>query len=117
MSNERRKRSVTLTSLKVKVKVKVKITRSGLCEHLPKVLVLQNRLNFLQIIRAIKLVYSDNCHAQSRHIDTKYNFIKEKVTNKKIDFSYTYTKEMIADAFTKPVIHEENDFCNDSIDQ
>lgn len=37
---------------------------------------------------AIKLMRSNNYHARSKHIVTKYNFVKENVANKVIDLSY-----------------------------
>lgn len=64
---------------------------------------------------AIKLVYSNNYHARSKHIDTKYNFVKENVANKVIDLSYVPTEEMIADALTKPVTSNINSYCNEGI--
>lgn len=64
---------------------------------------------------AIKLVYSNNYHARSKHIDTKYNFVKENVANKVVELSYIPTEEMIADALTKPVTSNKNLYCNEGI--
>lgn len=64
---------------------------------------------------AIKLAHSNNYHARSRHIDTKYNFIKEKIINKVIGLDYVSTKDMIANALTKAVSYEKNKFCNNSL--
>lgn len=61
---------------------------------------------------AIKLAHSDNYHARSKHIDTKYKFIREKVANNVIRINYVPSNEMIADALTKAVTSEKNKFCN-----
>lgn len=64
---------------------------------------------------AIKLMRSNHYYARSKHIDTKYNFMKENVANKVIDLSYISSEEMIADALTKPVTSEKNRFCNNGM--
>lgn len=64
---------------------------------------------------AIKLVHSNNYHARSKHIDTKYNFVKENVASKVIELSYIPTEEMIADALTKAVTSNKNLYCNNGI--
>lgn len=61
---------------------------------------------------AIKLVYSNNYHARSKHIDIKHKFIKENVSDKVIELNYVSSKEMIADALTKAVTSDKNIFCN-----
>jgi len=64
---------------------------------------------------AIKLVYSNNYYVRSKHIDTKYNFVKENLANKVFDLSYIPTEEMIVDALTKPVTNNKNLCYNNGI--
>ena len=40
-------------------------------------------------------------HNRTKHIDIKYNFIREKVLNQDYDLKYCPTEEMIADTLTK----------------
>ena len=61
-----------------------------------------------------KLVFSDNqgtinllkhpvADARSKHIDTIYKFVRERINRNEIEFEYIQTSEMIADCFTKPL--------------
>jgi hypothetical protein len=42
-------------------------------------------------------------HQRSKHIDIKFQFIKEAIRRKEIYATYCPTSEMVADAFTKPL--------------
>ena len=42
-------------------------------------------------------------HAKTKHIDIKYNFVKDMVARKEVNVKYITTQEMVADPFTKPV--------------
>ena len=42
-------------------------------------------------------------HSRSKHIDIKYHFIKEKISDKTINIEYVSTDDMIADILTKAV--------------
>ena len=48
-------------------------------------------------------------HGRSKHIDIKYNFVRELVENETIKLKYCPTKEMIADILTKGLNCEQ--FC------
>lgn len=50
---------------------------------------------------AICLIKNVDYHKRCKHIDVKYNFIKEKFMEKQIDVNYVCTKEQYADLFTK----------------
>lgn len=50
---------------------------------------------------AICLIKNVDYHKRCKHIDIKYNFIKEKYSEKQIDLNYVNTKEQYADIFTK----------------
>ncbi|KAK4258396.1 hypothetical protein QN277_007851 [Acacia crassicarpa] len=52
---------------------------------------------------AISLAKNPVSHNRSKHIDTKYHFIREQVKNKVVELIYCRTEEQIADIFTKPL--------------
>lgn len=52
---------------------------------------------------AMKLAQSNNYHARSKHIDTKYNFLKGNVLAKVVRLEYVNSKEMVVDALTKTI--------------
>ena len=75
---------------------------------------LMSELGFQTTIRKPTIVYEDNqsaialaknpvYHARTKHIDVQYHFIRNKVESKEIELRYLPTKEMIADALTKPL--------------
>ena len=42
-------------------------------------------------------------HSKTKHIDIKYNFVKDMVAHKKVNMKYIPTREMVADSLTKPI--------------
>ena len=52
---------------------------------------------------AIALVENPVHHQRTKHIDIRFHFIRDQVTNGCIKVQYLQTKEMIADCLTKPV--------------
>lgn len=50
---------------------------------------------------AIALAKSGSYHARTKHIDIRYHFIREAVTNRQLFLKYLPTEDMIADIFTK----------------
>ena len=42
-------------------------------------------------------------HKQTKHIDIKFHFVREKIQDKTIELKYCPTHEMVADIFTKPL--------------
>lgn len=42
-------------------------------------------------------------HKRTKHIDVRYNFVREKYENKEIDVKFVSTNEQVADMFTKPL--------------
>ena len=42
-------------------------------------------------------------HGKTKHIDTKYNFVKDMVARKDVNLEYIFTHSMIADLITKPI--------------
>lgn len=49
---------------------------------------------------AICLIKNVDYHKRCKHIDIKYNFVKDKYVEKQIDLNYVCTKEQYADVFT-----------------
>jgi hypothetical protein len=52
---------------------------------------------------AIGLAYNPLAHKGSKHIDVRYHYIREQVTNKTIELGYVNTCKQIADVLTKAV--------------
>jgi len=42
-------------------------------------------------------------HGKSKQIETKYHFLRDQVMKKKIELMYCFTKEQVANIFTKPL--------------
>ena len=45
-------------------------------------------------------------YAKTKHIDIKYNCVKDMVTRKEVNMKYITTQEMVVDPFTKPIPKE-----------
>jgi hypothetical protein len=52
---------------------------------------------------AIKLSKNPVQHGRSKHIDTRFHFLRDHVKQKTIELEYYDTKEQVADIFTKPL--------------
>jgi hypothetical protein len=50
---------------------------------------------------ALHLATDDNYHARTKHIDIRYHFIRQTVSDQKINIKYCPTEEMTADILTK----------------
>ena len=61
---------------------------------------------------AIALVENPVHHQRTKHIDIRFHFIRDQVTNGCIKVQYLQTKEMIADCLTKPVGRTKLEYCN-----
>lgn len=55
---------------------------------------------------AIALARNPVFHDRSKHIDTRYHYIRECVANKEVQLKYVKTFDQVADIFTKPLKHE-----------
>lgn len=53
---------------------------------------------------AIDLAATTKYHARSKHIDIRYHFIRDKVTDNTINLNYIKTDDMIADMLTKAIV-------------
>ncbi|KAM1002515.1 hypothetical protein ACFX2C_002938 [Malus domestica] len=54
-------------------------------------------------ILAIKLSRNLVQHGRSKHIDTRFHFLRDHVKQKTTELVYCHTKEQVADIFTKPL--------------
>jgi hypothetical protein len=45
-------------------------------------------------------------HKKTKHIDTRYHFIRDLVNNKEISLEFCRSKEKIADIFTKALARD-----------
>ena len=50
---------------------------------------------------AIKLAGNSVFHARSKHIETHYHFVREKVLSQDVELQKIHTNEQIADIFTE----------------
>ena len=50
---------------------------------------------------AIKLIGNPKLHKRSKHIETRYHFMHQLLSEKKIDVKYIPTKDQVVDVFTK----------------
>ena len=51
---------------------------------------------------AIELAKNPVYHERSKHIDTRFHYIREHVKNKEIEVKFVKSQDQIADIFTKP---------------
>jgi len=51
----------------------------------------------------IKLTYNPVFHKNTKHIDTQFHFVREKIQSKEICVDYCNTCHNLADIFTKPL--------------
>jgi len=52
---------------------------------------------------AINLSKNPTLHGRSKHIDTKFHFLRDQVSKVKLTLTYYHTKEQTTDIFTKPL--------------
>ncbi|KAK3042430.1 hypothetical protein RJ639_000154 [Escallonia herrerae] len=51
----------------------------------------------------LELAQNPVFHERSKHIDTKYHFIRECVSKKEVELEYVQSQDQVADIFTKPL--------------
>ena len=54
---------------------------------------------------AIALANNPVLHSRTKHIDIQHHFIRNEVTEGRIDLTYVSTEHMVADGLTKPLTH------------
>lgn len=55
---------------------------------------------------AIALAKNPVFHDRSKHIDTRYHFLRDCVAKNKVEVKYVKTHDQVADIFTKPVKYD-----------
>ena len=55
---------------------------------------------------AIAYTKDSKYHNKSKHIETKYNFVRDIVSTKEVMIQYISTHEMVADPLTKAVTRD-----------
>ena len=58
----------------------------------------------------IRLTKNPEFHKRTKHIDIKYHFVRNKVQENQIILEYIHSKEMIADALTKPLPRDQHHY-------
>lgn len=58
---------------------------------------------FFDNTRAINISKNPVFHSRTKHIPIKYHFLREQVSNQQAKLEYIFTKDQIADVFTKPL--------------
>ena len=53
---------------------------------------------------SIANIMNDKNHRQTKHIDIKFHFVKEKMKSRQVVFQYTPSAENVADIFPKPLV-------------
>lgn len=61
---------------------------------------------FVDNISAIQLAKNLVHHGRSKHIDTRFHFLRDHVKHKTMKLEYCHTMEQVADIFTKPLTVE-----------
>jgi len=60
---------------------------------------------------AIHLATNHVYHSKTKHIDVKYHFVRQAISEGGVDLKKVHTKENSADMFTKPVLLEKLRWC------
>jgi len=61
---------------------------------------------YCDIRAAIAYMKDPKYHSKTKHIDIKYNFVRDIVASGEINLQYIPTHEMIADPFTKAIFKD-----------
>ena len=60
---------------------------------------------------AIALTKNPEHHQRSKHIDMRYHFVRDQVTDGVITLDYTSTSDLVADQLTKPLSRDKHNNC------
>jgi hypothetical protein len=55
---------------------------------------------------AIALTKNPQFHGRSKHIDTQWHYVREKVADDTVELQWTETSKQVADGLTKPLNKE-----------
>jgi hypothetical protein len=45
-------------------------------------------------------------HDRNKHIDTRFNYLRDCITNKEVEVKYMKTQDQVANIFTKPLKYD-----------
>lgn len=65
---------------------------------------------------SIKLANNPVFHKNTKHIDTQFHFVREKVEYKEIRLEYCNTCDNVADIFTKPLVKVKFEMFREMLD-
>ena len=54
-------------------------------------------------VNGIALAKNPEFHARTKHIDLQHHFVREKVTEGKVELAFIPTADQVADGLTKPL--------------
>ena len=60
---------------------------------------------------AIHLATNPIYHSKTKHIDVKYNFVRQAISEGGVDLKKLHTQKNCANMFTKPVLLEKLQWC------
>ena len=60
---------------------------------------------------ALALIQNPVFHSRTKHIGVRHHFVREKVEDGTVTFTYCPTEQMTADSLTKPVPTEKTNYC------
>jgi len=69
----------------------------GIKLHTPTPIMVDN-------LSSIGLAKTEQFHKRSKHIDTRFHFVREQVAKKEVDLQYIDTNNQLADILTKPLL-------------
>ena len=64
---------------------------------------------------AMALVENPVFHEKSKHIETKYHYVRDRAAAGLVRFEYCPTLEMVADSLTKGVPKAKTEFCRSAM--
>ncbi|XP_071574596.1 uncharacterized protein [Temnothorax nylanderi] len=64
---------------------------------------------------AAKLAVNPVFHSRSKHIDIRCHFIRQALTDHRINLVYTPTEDMVADVLTKALPSSKHSFCTNGL--
>ena len=64
---------------------------------------------------ALALIQNPVFHSRTKHIGVRHHFIREKVADGEVEFTFCPTETMIADSLTKPLPRIKTELCREGM--
>jgi transposase InsO family protein len=64
---------------------------------------------------ALSIITNDIVSARSKHIDVQHHFVRERAARGEVSFHYCKSRDMVADALTKPLPRDAFAFCREGM--